>query len=456
METYPSDPESPHLLTTHGEDNTMVENLLTNTSANKAHTPHIAECTWRKPTPSSLLFDSHVADLEPLCLQAGPKVGKGCPPTGPPRFAPWPILSTFRPNLEEENDVAVTPTTPEPPAIADVQSLPLNSPLHPKDGLESYNYIDLEGELENFRAHGDHLQKWQSDPGAILVLPLDAHYNSGKFHSICNDLTTFLKTQTLCVIPPVANKEGQSAPWGFFVGGLHPMQAHLLVTKHLWLSRAIGFIAINLLTYSPTSYVVTIHNIGANLDEADQVQEAITAQIANPDSEFHTFFKKYNIPEHEIKAIIDKCVAIPRGYEAATCTNWENPSAKRNPTSNSQIKVWEIHIPSPFFSVPDLAPGVLASPHDLWLGLFRTTTFPHDWMGEGSAIQGNIMCHTCKGIDHSFWLCPIHDHASWHELNPQTEKTENAETPHTAHRGPPNRKENMFRPRGGRGNSKKP
>ncbi|KAF8332736.1 uncharacterized protein EI90DRAFT_3054201 [Cantharellus anzutake] len=373
-----------------------------------------------------------------------------------------PVATTLPANIHPNPATTDTNSSTDPPCLTrfpaptDAPAQATATALRPLDDNPDYNYIDLMGELANFRAHGarparilanideTHFNQWITTPRAILIYPLDAKHSPENDHKTRNDLTIFLtrafplSAPFIKVRPPIAKGyDPTGAPWGFLIEGLHPSHAHLLVTRHLWMSRSICFIAIELATYCPTSYVVTLKDLGANLDESAVVANAVSQKIQEPNSIFKTFLEKANIDKDDIARIANSCVATPRGYGPATHLSRLTAMERRIPPTNIDASMWEIHLPSPFFCVTDRAPGTMNNIHDQWTGLFKLSTFSGNTTGNGHAVGGLIYCHTCKAIDHIFSVCPIHDHYTWCELNPSAGKPEPG--PSTPQSPPPNR-----------------
>ncbi|KAF8324362.1 uncharacterized protein EI90DRAFT_3019702 [Cantharellus anzutake] len=98
----------------------------------------------------------------------------------------------------------VAPHMTRSPAPTDTPAQATAAALRPLDDNLEYNYINLTGELANFRAHGAHparilanidktrFNQWITTPRAILIYPLDAKHNPENDHKMRNDLTIFL------------------------------------------------------------------------------------------------------------------------------------------------------------------------------------------------------------------------------------------------------------------------
>ena len=83
---------------------------------------------------------------------------------------------------------------------------------------------------------------------------------------------------------------------------------------HLWISWAIGFIALELKIYKPSTYITTLENMAANLDEANQVVEAVTSQMVSQYKPLNKALKAAGVPTSRIMEMASACQAIPRGY----------------------------------------------------------------------------------------------------------------------------------------------
>ncbi|KAF8323556.1 uncharacterized protein EI90DRAFT_3157654 [Cantharellus anzutake] len=284
-----------------------------------------------------------------------------------------PVATTLPANIHPNPATTDTNSSTDPPHLTRSPA-PMDAPaqatataLRPLDDNPDYNYIDLTGELANFRAHGARparilanidetcFNQWITTPRAILIYPLDAKHSPENDHKTRNDLTIFLtrafplSTPFIKVCPPIAKGyDPAGAPWGFLIEGLHPSHAHLLVTRHLWMSRSICFIAIELATYCPTSYVVTLKDLGANLDESAVVADAVSQKIQEPNSIFKTFLEKANIDKDDIARIANSCVATPRGYGPATHLSRLTATERRipQPTSTHRCGRSTFHPPS--------------------------------------------------------------------------------------------------------------
>lgn len=363
------------------------------------------------------------------------------------------------------------PRPSQSPAPADAlpSSAPLqDTPAHPQDRKEHLNFLDL-GNLSNFTAHGvrpslllynldkDRLSHWLTIPNAILVLPLDAKYNATAAQSFRNNLEEHLSrafpssAATIEVHPPAQQSSQdpkETRPWGSLIQGLSPLQANTLVRHHLWLSQSIGFIAISLLTFDPTSYVISLKDMAVNLNEANEVITAVTLQMTTPKRPPHDTLKELGVPPQTIMNMVNECRAIPRGYSTDKKETLKGIKEKRNPTSNNTITLWEVHIPPPFTAIQDTSPGTLTQ-HDVWINSFKNTVFKSLKSAKGSALPTNRNCFTCKAIDHTYPLCPIHEHHAWRLQHPEYEEAvSNEDEPDD---NPPS-----FRPTRGRRSSRPP
>src|SRR5258708_15888639 len=90
---------------------------------------------------------------------------------------------------------------------------------------------------------------------------------------------------------------------------------------------------------------------------------------------------------------------------------------KKNPSNNASITLWEIHIPPPFSVLQDTLEG--PTHHDIWVNSFKHSTFQSLKSAKGSVAFSNCHCFTCKAINHTFPLCPIHEHHAWCLQHPE-------------------------------------
>ena len=196
-----------------------------------------------------------------------------------------------------------------------------------------------------------------------------------------------------------------------------------LIQGHLWLSQSIGFIAIKLHSFDPTSYTVSLRDMAVNLNEASEVITAVTTLMTTPKKPLHDTLMELGVPPHMITNMVNRCRAIPRGYTIDKKESLRNIKEKHHPTSNNTITLWEIHIPPPFTAIQDTSPGMLTQ-HDVWINSFKNTIFKSLKSAKGSALPTNCNCFTCKVIDHSFPLCPIHEHHAWRLQHPKYEEVD--------------------------------
>src|SRR5258707_5146563 len=135
----------------------------------------------------------------------------------------------------------------------------------------------------------------------------------------------------LCIYP------SKTQPLVFLVKGLSPEQANTLIKAHLWLSQSIGFITIELHTYSPTSYVTALKDMAINLDEASKVITAVTIQMTTPKKPIHDTLKELRVSQQRIASMVNRCQAIPRGHTLNSKEIPKNIKEKKNQTSNTSI-----------------------------------------------------------------------------------------------------------------------
>ncbi|KAF8321999.1 uncharacterized protein EI90DRAFT_3131254 [Cantharellus anzutake] len=110
-----------------------------------------------------------------------------------------PITATI-----DTNSSTIAPCITCSPAPMDTPTQATATALRPLDDNLEYNYINLTGELANFRTHGacpacilanideTHFNQWITTPRAILIYPLNAKHNPENDHKMRDDLTIFL------------------------------------------------------------------------------------------------------------------------------------------------------------------------------------------------------------------------------------------------------------------------
>ncbi|KAF8324976.1 uncharacterized protein EI90DRAFT_3019285 [Cantharellus anzutake] len=138
-----------------------------------------------------------------------------------------PVATTIPANIHPNPATTDTNSSTDPPRLTrspaptDAPAQATATTLRPLDDNPDYNYIDLTGELANFRAHGarparilanineTHFNQWITTPRAILIYPLDAKHSPENDHKMRNDLTIFLtrafplSTPFIKVCPPL-------------------------------------------------------------------------------------------------------------------------------------------------------------------------------------------------------------------------------------------------------------
>ncbi len=82
--------------------------------------------------------------------------------------------------------------------------------------------------------------------------------------------------------------------------------------------------------------------------------------------------------------------------------------------------IWEVYIPPPFKSLSDTnLVDHLKTPYDKWINLFQRSSFTSEFTLEGHWFADIMACHTCKAIDHTYHMCPIHDVCEWKDCYPR-------------------------------------
>ncbi len=140
--------------------------------------------------------------------------------------------------------------------------------------------------------------------------------------------------------------------------------------------------------------------------------------MTNPD--FSSFFCNLAFLKDNILSIVNNINVIPRGYSNHPCKTYKNCTAKIYPQDSDPITLWGVYIPPPFESLRDMnLVDHPKTPYNKWVNLFQRSSFTSKFTLKGHWFTDIMTCHTCKAIDHSYLMCPIHNIHEWKDQYPR-------------------------------------